>query len=117
MSHLLPALPALLHVGFFYLESVAFPRSSKVQRLFLGKDSANAECVKVATVMLFNQGCYNLFLAIATLYGLYKGDRGVVVVTLWIYVAAAAALLFSSPKKFVGAAAQGVPALLALTLY
>ncbi len=37
MTSYLPALPAVIHMGFWYLESVAFPRSTSVQKMFLRK--------------------------------------------------------------------------------
>lgn len=142
MSAYLPALPALIHVGFWYLESIAFPRSQKVQRLFLKKvhgvrvaqshawltlsrflvsrvvaqNAANPVAVEVGGVLLYNQGFYNLLIALATLYGLYRGNRELVQATLFTYIGAAAVLFFST-KNTRGTLAQGVPALAALLLF
>lgn len=116
MTSFLPAIPAILHIGFWYLESIAFPRSTKVQKIFLAKNAQNPTAVEVGATMLFNQGFYNLFLAISTLYGLYTENRGLVQSTLLIYIGAALILIVST-KKMIGAAAQGIPALLALLLY
>jgi uncharacterized membrane protein len=53
-----------LHVGFFYLESFLFPSSPSVQKLFLGRRAEDKELVKSVQPFLFNQGFYNLFLAL-----------------------------------------------------
>ncbi len=47
---------ALLHVAFFYLESVMFPRSARAQKIFLGKKAEDQVLVKNIEPFLFNQG-------------------------------------------------------------
>ena len=59
-------LAALLHVGFFYLESIAFARPATWARFGL-TSQADADIVRP---MAFNQGFYNLFLAAGILGGL-----------------------------------------------
>ena len=56
---------ALLHVMFWVLESLRF-RQESVWRRFGVKSAADAEAV---APMAFNQGFYNLFLAIGALVG------------------------------------------------
>jgi putative membrane protein len=65
MSILFAALIALLHIYFFYLESIAWgkPATNKLFRVSDGD-------AKVLQGMAFNQGFYNLFLAIAIQIGL-----------------------------------------------
>ena len=55
---------ALLHVFIFYLESVVW--TTKARAVF-GTSAAEAEATKE---MAFNQGFYNLFLAIVTAVGI-----------------------------------------------
>ncbi len=57
---------ALIHVGFFYLESVAFIRPTVWPRFGL----ATQEEADVVRPMAVNQGFYNLFLAGGILAGL-----------------------------------------------
>ena len=58
-------LAGLLHVAIFYLEAIAFSQP-KIYRRFLVADPNEAQTVKP---WAFNQGFYNLFLAIGTLAG------------------------------------------------
>lgn len=109
---------ALLHCFFFYLESVAFASSRSVQQVFLGREAASVPgTVKAATTLLFNQGCYNLFLAAGTAYGVVFEQRVLVQFTLVFYVAAGVALVLSAPRAWRGALAQMGPAALAWWLY
>jgi putative membrane protein len=62
---ILVSLGALLHVFFFYLESVSWSKPSSWKR-FGVKSAEDAETVKP---WAFNQGYYNLFIAIGTLVG------------------------------------------------
>ena len=111
---LFACISALLHVAFFYLESIAFVSNKKVQKLFLGRDADNETVFARSRVSLFNQGFYNLFLALSTFYGIYTGNTGLVKCMLMSYVGAGAVLLYSSSKMWRGAAAQIVPATIAL---
>lgn len=58
-------LAGLLHIGIFYLEAVVFSRP-KTYRRFLITSDQQAETIQP---WAFNQGFYNLFLAIGTLTG------------------------------------------------
>ena len=105
------------HIFFFYLESVAYPNKPSVQRMFLGKKAESKELVEVCRTLLFNQGFYNLFLAIGTIYGLLSGERGLVRFTLLCYIFAGVVLYYSNPSKYRGTLLQSVPALLAFLTY
>lgn len=59
-------LPAILHVGFFALESL-FWGHPKVNKLFKLKTK---EQVEFTRVLALNQGYYNLFLSVAILFGI-----------------------------------------------
>jgi putative membrane protein len=114
-GQILSGVAAGLHIFFFYLESVAFPKSAGVQKLFLGR-RAEQQNVELVRPFLLNQGAYNLFLALGTLWGLWTGNLGLTRFTLCTYVAAGVVLFFSSPSKYRGAVVQLVPALIAAVL-
>lgn len=115
----LAGLAALLHVYIFYMESIAW--TSKRVRETFGTTEASAAATKE---LAFNQGFYNLFLAIAAGLGIalyLTGSKSVgitlVLVGVGSMAAAALVLLLSSPKKWVAALTQGViPALSVLTI-
>lgn len=99
---------ALLHVVIFYLESIAW--TTKARAVF-GTTAAEAEATKE---MAFNQGFYNLFLAIVTAVGIVlvavdQRDAGAALVLAGAgsMVAAAAVLLVTSPDKRGAAVKQG----------
>ena len=104
---------ALLHVYIFYLESVAWTTTA---RGVFGTSAAQAEATKE---MAFNQGFYNLFLAVVTVVGvaLVAADEraagaALVLAGAGSMAAAAAVLLISSPDKRRAALTQGVLPLL-----
>lgn len=104
--------PALLHVFIFWIETWGWGKPSS-NRAF----GVKPEEVETLRPWAFNQGWYNLFLAVAVLGGLVWG--GVVGTVLVLYglcsmIAAATVLVLSNPSKARSAAIQGVPALLGL---
>jgi putative membrane protein len=113
------AVAALLHVAFFVLESVLFRREDVWRRFVDSPDAADA-----LRPVMFNQGCYNLFLAIGAGAGALllaiDGEDCVVGLTLVGFacacmVGASLVLLATDRRRFVGAAfVQGLPALVAL---
>ena len=72
ISLVLAALAALLHVGFFAMESVLYRRPA-VHRAFGVTDDAQVEATAFA---MYNQGFYNLFLALGTLVGVVGTASG-----------------------------------------
>lgn len=111
----LAALAGLLHVGFFYLESIAF-RSPKVHRIFGVTDP---QAVDALVIPMRNQGYYNLFLAAGTLTGVVgtflkwtpQGPTLVIYGCLFM-VGAALVLVASRRSMWRGAVIQGLlPAL------
>ncbi|MCQ9368900.1 DUF1304 domain-containing protein [Brevibacterium sp. 50QC2O2] len=115
----LAGVAALVHVYIFYLESVAWT-SPRTWATF-GTDEAEARATKG---MAFNQGFYNLFLAIVVIVGIvFVALGGTAVGAALVFSAAgsmsAAALVLalSSPDKSAAALKQGViPALGVITL-
>jgi putative membrane protein len=107
-------LAGVFHVVVFAMESVLFRRPSTYRR-FLVKDTE----VDAARPWAFNQGFYNLFLAIGALGGLiWGGDKGhAIALFACACMAGAGIVLVASDRRMVRAAAtQAVPPILALVL-
>ena len=105
----LAVLAALLHVYIWYLESIAW--TTPTARKVFGTSPAEAEATKF---LAYNQGFYNLFLAVLIVAGLiaYAVDAPVVGLTLVIagcgsMLAAALVLGLSSPAHRPAALRQG----------
>ncbi len=114
----LTGLAALIHVYIWFLESVAWTRPST--RKVFGTSEAEAEATRE---LAYNQGFYNLFLAIAVAVGtvLVATDQraagaAAVLVGAGSMVAAGLVLLQSSPDKASAALKQLVPPLLGVVL-
>ena len=111
-------LAALLHVYIFVMESLTW--TSARTRATFGTTPETAETTKE---LAFNQGFYNLFLAIVTAVGMvavFTGHRAVGAALVFAGVgsmlAAAAVLLVSSPDKARAAVTQGTFPLIAIVL-
>jgi putative membrane protein len=115
----LAAAAALVHVFIFYLESIAW--TSERARATFGTSEEEAQTTKV---LAFNQGFYNLFLAIIVVLGIVLAAAGKTVAGETLVfagagsmAAAALVLLISSPDKAGSALRQGVvPALAVIAL-
>ena len=110
------SLAALMHVGFFVLESLLWTKPAG--RKIFGTTEADAETIKF---MAFNQGFYNLFLAIGTVAGVYflatgRSEAGKALVGFGCAcMVGAACILATGGVKFArGALMQGTPPLVAL---
>ncbi|MDQ2837410.1 MAG: DUF1304 domain-containing protein [Actinomycetota bacterium] len=110
-------LAGVLHIGIFYLEAVAFSQP-KIYRRFLITSDQQAETIQP---WAFNQGFYNLFLAIGTLTGvlvwvLGKPDQGRALIGFGCGCMLAAALvLVGSDRRMARASlTQGLLPLIAL---
>jgi putative membrane protein len=112
------ALAALLHVYIFVMESLTWttPRT----RAVFGTTAEEAETTKL---LAFNQGFYNLFLAIVTGAGIAAIAMGhkpigaaLVFAGVGSMLAAAVVLLASSPDKARAAITQGTFPLVAVVL-
>ena len=109
---------ALLHVYIFVMESLSW--TSPRTRATFGLSAQEAEATKE---MAFNQGFYNLFLAIvagvgigAVLTGHGAVGTALVLAGAGSMLAAALVLLVSSPDKARAAITQGVSPLIAVLL-
>src|SRR4051812_20537349 len=117
LAEIAAAVAALIHVWFFALESVLFGRPTVWRRFGV----RSAEDAAVIRPMAFNQGFYNLFLAVGVALGLLLvaagnpvAGRGVVVFA-WASMVAAGAGLAARDRRFAGGAAiRPVPPLIAL---
>jgi len=119
------ALAALLHVYIFVMESIQWTQP-KVWRRFGVADQAAADTTRP---MAYNQGFYNLFLAIGTVIGLvlfWAGDLGttaevagrtLVLFSLGSMLAAALVLVTSGAKYLRPALIQGTLPLLGFVLF
>ncbi|WP_273732083.1 DUF1304 domain-containing protein [Mycolicibacterium septicum] len=112
------ALAAALHVYIFVMESLTW--TSPRTRATFGISEEEAHATKE---LAFNQGFYNLFLAIVTVIGIVAvglGHNGVgfalVFAGVGSMLAAAAVLLTSSPDKARAAITQGAFPLIAVVL-
>lgn len=110
-------LAAALHIFIFYIESIAW--TTKGITVF-GLTPQQAEQTKE---MAFNQGFYNLFLAIVAIIGAvfyFSGATSVGIALMFAGVgsmlAAACVLLLSSAEKRSAAIKQGVLPLIAVLL-
>ena len=115
----LAALAGALHVFIFVLESVRWTQPA-TWKTFGVASQADAE---TTAPLAYNQGFYNLFLAVGTFVGIVvvavSDTRDAVGWTLIVFacgsmLAAALVLLSSGLDRARGASIQGLPALLAV---
>lgn len=118
IGFVLAVLAALLHVFIFYLESVAW--ESPRARAVFGTTPEEAEATKS---LAFNQGFYNLFLAVLAILGTVIAALGSTPVGAALalagtgsMLAAALVLLLSSAQHRSAAIKQGALPLLAVIM-
>ncbi|MFB7843425.1 DUF1304 domain-containing protein [Microbacterium sp. NPDC056052] len=111
-------LAALIHVYIFVLESVRWTHPS-TRRIF----GTTAEAAEVTRPLAFNQGFYNLFLAILAVIGIaiaLAGSAGVGIALMLAgtgsMLAAALVLILSDRSKARAATVQGLFPLIAVVL-
>lgn len=112
----LAGLAAVLHVYIFYMESLAWTRPST--RAVFGTSAEEAEATKE---LAFNQGFYNLFLAVVTGVGIVLTacdcedvGRALVLAGTGSMAAAAAVLVLANRSRASAALKQGLIPLLAV---
>ena len=112
------SIAALLHVYIFSMESLTW--TSKRTRAVFNATEEEAEATRE---MAFNQGFYNLFLALASLIGVLLVALGNLAIGATLIfagtgsmLAAAVVLTASSPRKATLAVRQGLFPLLAVVL-
>jgi putative membrane protein len=119
LAEIFAVLAAALHVVFFALESVLFARPD-VWRRFGLRSQEEADVIRP---MAFNQGFYNLFLAIGVVVGVVvvHSSSETVGRTLVIFccscMLAAGVVLFATDRRLRNAAAvQALPPLVAVVV-
>lgn len=112
------ALAALLHVYIFVMESLTW--TSARTRAVFGTTEEEAQTTRL---LAFNQGFYNLFLAlvtavgiVATVLGVYSAGAALLYAGVGSMLAAAVVLLASAPGKARAAVVQGTLPLIAIVL-
>jgi putative membrane protein len=112
------AIAALIHMYIFVLESVNWTKES-TRKVFGVRSAEDAELMKP---LAYNQGFYNLFLALGVVTGLImiaggsvaQGGYAVVIFALLSMLLAAVVLITSNPKLARSALIQGLAPLLGL---
>jgi len=115
VAQIFVALAGVFHLAVFAMESVLFRKPSTYRR-FLIKTQEEAD---VARPWAFNQGFYNLFLALGALGGLIAGgDEGhAIALFACACMAGAGIVLLASDRRMARSAAlQAVPPVVALIL-
>ncbi|GAA3591385.1 DUF1304 family protein [Klugiella xanthotipulae] len=112
-------LAAALHILIFYMESIAWTKPSVWKRFGI----ATQEEAETTSKIAFNQGFYNLFLAIGALLGVILYGSGVTGAGLALALfsvgsmLAASVVLVATGKKYIRAAAiQGTFPLITVVL-
>jgi putative membrane protein len=120
-AQLVAGLAAVLHVVFFVFESLLWTRPAVYARFGI----ASREQAETIRPMAYNQGFYNLALAVGVFVGIVMlgrdGSAGVVGKTLVVFglacmVVAGVVLATTGRRYWTAAAIQFVPAALALAL-
>lgn len=107
-------LAALIHVYIFWLEAIVFEKGGR--KVF----GVSAEDAALMQPWAFNQGFYNLFLAIGTAFGIVEvhshHDTGAALVAFGCgsMLAASIVLICSDPSKVRAALVQGLCPAIAL---
>ena len=116
---LVVTLAAALHVGIFIMESIAWTRPGVWKRFGL----ARQEDAETTRALAYNQGFYNLFLAVGAIVGVvffaigWEAAGLALVVFTMASMIAAAVVLVSTGRRYIGAAfIQGVLPLIGLVL-
>ena len=117
MTIIFASLSGVIHVYIFFLESILWgkPKTNKVFK-------QTSETAEITKSFAYNQGWYNLFLAIGTIGGVVlnlMGKHTVVANTMIAYanlsmLAAAIVLITSNKELYRAALIQGLAPLLAL---
>jgi len=109
LANILIALVALLHIGFMYLEMIAWdrPLGRKVFR-------TTPEFSAASKALAANQGLYNGFLAAGLIWGLWLGDGGFAVKAFFLGCIMIAGLFGAATVNPRIAYVQSMPAALAL---
>lgn len=111
IGSILIAVGAVLHIGFFYLESIAWSKPATWKQ-FGVKSPEDAELIRL---WAYNQGAYNLFLGVGAIVGLLliavteldQAGMGIVIFAGLFMAKAGGALLISNRRMARAALIQG----------
>jgi putative membrane protein len=113
-------LAGCLHILIFVMESILFANQAVYSRFLI----TSAEHASMVELFAYNQGWYNLFLAIAAIVGVILSGKWIKHVgeTLAVYaclsmLGAAVVLVFSAPDMARAAFIQGLFPMIALGLF
>ncbi len=117
-SRIFAGIAGVLHVWIWVMESLLWMNPAIHGRFGV----ADLEKAEVLRQVFFNQGFYNLFLALGALYGVFffarhAAARVVMVFACLCILGAGLTLLFSAPHLLRAAVIQAAPPLIALVLY
>lgn len=116
-SRIFAGIAGFLHIYIWVSESIRWMNPA-VHSRFGVPDLEKAEILRL---VFFNQGFYNLFLALGALFGVffferYASAKPVMVFTMLSILGAGLVLLYSNPPMAVSAIIQGGPPLISLLL-
>ena len=118
VAKILAGLAGLFHVLFFVMESFLW-KTPAVMKLF----QQTSQTIEFTTVLAYNQGFYNLFLAIGVFVGLFlmrsseRAREGLAVVAFCLLsMFGASVILLVSTGKIAGTVIQGAPPAIGLVL-
>ena len=98
------AVAALIHIYIFYLESIAW-ESERARAAF---GTGSVEEARMTKFMAFNQGFYNLFLALLAIVGIAAWAAGASAVGLTLAFAGTGSMLAAAAVLFIASrSAQG----------
>jgi putative membrane protein len=113
LPYIFAVISGLIHVLFFFVESIWFMRKKFYKRFLMSEADA-----LVTKDLFFNQGFYNLFLAIMNFVGVYVSIRYYAFIGYpfllcgsGAMVGAGMVLFFTSKEMRVAALIQGLPPL------
>jgi len=116
MAKIFIGLTGILHILFFKMESLDFMKPEVFERFGLTLEGAS-----YVRIWAFNQGFYNLFLALGLFYALYlistnRRVRGEAIsyFILCTVIGAGTVLALSTPDKMLAGCIQAFPALLGM---
>ena len=118
LAYTLALLAGLIHIYIFYLESIIW-KQPKAHQVFGVRTDDEAE---LTSPIMFNQGFYNLFLALGAIGGALVGFGGsstgevLVLYTTAFMLGAALVLIGSRPTMVRGALIQGLLPAIAFVL-